>query len=58
MLDGGGPLQQKAATRFLARQAAGELPAPIDPEGQVAQFLGTDFAEHRFSYADARDADA
>lgn len=53
MLDGGGPLQQKAATRFLARQAAGELPAPIDPEGQVAQFLGTDFAEHRFSYADA-----
>jgi hypothetical protein len=53
MLDGGGPLQQQAATRFLARQAAGELPAAIDPEGRVAQFLGTDFAEHRFSYADA-----
>jgi len=45
-------LQRKAAKVFRDRQAAGTLPNPIDPEGRVAEFIGTDFAEHRFSYAD------
>jgi hypothetical protein len=45
-------LQRKAAKVFRDRQAAGTLPTPLDPEGRVAEFIGTDFAEHRFSYAD------
>ena len=45
-------LQRKAAREFFGRREAGRLPTPIDPDGRVAQFIGTDFAEHRFSYAD------
>ena len=45
--------QRNAAAEFRSRQAAGRLPAPIDSDGKVAQFVGTDFAQHRFSYADA-----
>ena len=46
-------LQRNAAAEFRKRAAEGRLPTPIDPEGHVAQFIGTDFAKHRFSYADA-----
>ena len=46
-------LQRQAAEEFRSRREAGRLPAPLDPDGSVAQFLGTDFAKHRFSYADA-----
>jgi GT2 family glycosyltransferase len=46
-------LQRDAAEEFRKRQADGRLPVPIDPDGKVAQFIGTDFARHRFSYADA-----
>ncbi len=46
-------LQRDAAAEFRKRAAEGRLPAPLDPEGSVAQFMGTDFAKHRFSYADA-----
>jgi len=45
-------LQRKAARVFRERQAAGTLPTALDPDGRVAEFIGTDFAEHRFSYAD------
>ncbi len=46
-------LQRDAASEFRRRQAADLLPTPIDPDAEVAQFIGTDFAQHRFSYADA-----
>jgi len=46
------PLQRKAASEFHRRMEAGELPIPIDPDGQAAQFIDGHFAEHRFSYAD------
>lgn len=46
-------LQRKAARVFRDRQSNATLPTPIDPDGRVAEFIGTDFAEHRFSYADA-----
>ncbi len=46
-------LQKDAAAAFRKRQSEGRLPVPLDPEGKVAQFIGTDFAKHRFSYADA-----
>jgi hypothetical protein len=46
-------LQRRAAQSFREKQAAGTLPTPLDPDGRVAEFIGTDFAEHRFSYADA-----
>lgn len=44
--------QRRAAGRFLERKADGSLPAPLDPDHKVAQFIGLDFAEHRFSYLD------
>ena len=46
------PLQRKAADRFRERRAAGTLPEPLDPSGRVAEFIGINFAEHRFSYDD------
>jgi GT2 family glycosyltransferase len=45
-------LHRKAATAFRERQVAGTLPTPLDPDGQVAEFIGFEFAEHRFSYDD------
>jgi hypothetical protein len=52
LLDASNPLQVQAAQRFRARMAEGTLPEPIDPEGSVAQFVGLDFARHRFTYGD------
>ncbi len=43
---------QKAVDSFRRRQRDGTLPARLDTEHQVGQFIGFDFAEHRFSYAD------
>jgi hypothetical protein len=41
-----------AANAFTKRRSEGTLPAPIDPEGRVAQFFGMHFARHRYSYSD------
>jgi hypothetical protein len=41
-----------AANAFAKRRSEGTLPAPIDPEGRVAQFFGMHFARHRYSYSD------
>jgi GT2 family glycosyltransferase len=38
----------KAVKTFRQRQDAGTLPAPIDPEGLVAEFVGHYYGEHRF----------
>jgi hypothetical protein len=48
------PIEQwvRAADAFEDRQRDGTLPEPIDPDGSVAQFVGTSFAEHRFFYSD------
>lgn len=43
-------LHLKAAQEFRRRRDAGTLPQPLDPEGKVAQFVGYNFAAHRFSY--------
>ena len=38
----------KAAASFKAREAAGTLPAQIDPDGKVAMFTDGYYAPHRF----------
>ena len=38
----------KAVEEFRSRQQAGTLPTPLDPEGQVAEFVGHYYGEHRF----------
>lgn len=42
------PALLKAAGAFEMRKKAGRLPEPIDPEGSVAQFIGGNYAQHRF----------
>ena len=46
------PLWVDAANAFAKRRSDGALPAPIDPEGRVAQFLGMHFARHRYLFSD------
>lgn len=41
---------RSAAARFSERQRSGKLPEPLDPDRQVAQFVGPDYAVHRFSW--------
>jgi len=43
---------RKAVDRFNQRRLSGDLPARIDQHHEVGQFVGFDFAEHSFSYAD------
>ncbi|MCL5446445.1 MAG: glycosyltransferase family 2 protein [Actinobacteria bacterium] len=43
---------RKAVNRFNQRRLSGDLPARIDQDHSVGQFVGFDFAEHNFSYAD------
>jgi GT2 family glycosyltransferase len=40
---------QRAAAEFRKRQTAGRLPIGIDPNGTVAQFVGYNYAKHRFT---------
>ncbi|HTX62497.1 MAG TPA: glycosyltransferase family 2 protein [Acidimicrobiales bacterium] len=46
-------LSRTVAATLRARVDAGEMPEPIDPEHRVGEFVGDDYARHRFSYADA-----
>jgi hypothetical protein len=43
---------QDAARTLRARIDSGQMPEPIDPDHRVAEFVGGEFARHRFSYAD------
>jgi len=52
LLDSPMELRVKAAQAFVRRRAEGRLPERLDPEGRVAEFVGSNFAEHRFSYSD------
>jgi GT2 family glycosyltransferase len=45
-------VSRTAAAGLRARIEAGGMPEPIDPEHRVGEFLGEDYARHRFSYAD------
>lgn len=46
-----GAERRDVATALRDRQRAGRLPAPLDPDGTVAQFIDGEYAVHRFSYA-------
>ena len=39
---------RNAANEFRAREKAGTLPTPLDPDGCVAEFVGHYYGEHRF----------
>ena len=39
---------RRAAAEFAQRRSAGKLPTPLDPEHRVAQFVGYNYAQHRF----------
>lgn len=40
------------AAELRARVDAGQMPAALDPDHRVAEFIGDDYALHRFSYSD------
>jgi len=40
---------ERASAHFLARREAGSLPTPLDNGGSVAQFVGYNYAVHRFA---------
>jgi GT2 family glycosyltransferase len=44
----GDPELQKAAAAFEERNRAGKLPAPLDPDHKVGQFIAGAYATHRF----------
>jgi hypothetical protein len=48
LLDGGNAEHLRAVEEFQRRQAESRLPAPLDPEGRVATFIGYNYAQHRF----------
>ena len=43
---------RRAARELRARIESGRMPEPIDPGHEVGEFVGGDYARHRFSYAD------
>jgi hypothetical protein len=43
---------RRAVAAFDARRADGRLPSPLDPAGKVSQFVGHNYAPHRFGYDD------
>lgn len=50
--DAGDEVSRKAAAELRGRIDTGAMPEPIDLEHAVGEFVGDDFARHRFSYAD------
>ena len=40
---------QRASALFSERQQNGSLPEPLDPEHKVGQFVGGEYAKHRFT---------
>ena len=43
---------RRVARELRARIESGRMPEPIDPGHEVGEFVGGDYARHRFSYAD------
>jgi GT2 family glycosyltransferase len=43
---------RRAVAAFDERKASGRLPSPLDPVGDVSQFVGQNYASHRFGYDD------
>jgi hypothetical protein len=52
LLDSGIEPHLRAVQVFDDRHVAGRLPPPLDPERRVAEFVGTNYAVHRFGYDD------
>jgi hypothetical protein len=52
LLCSGSEPHRRAVAVFDARRADDQLPAPLDAGGTVAQFVGHNFAAHRFGYDD------
>jgi hypothetical protein len=44
----GDPAYEEAARRFRARVEEGRLPAQLDPDGIIGEFVGSYYAVHRF----------
>jgi GT2 family glycosyltransferase len=44
----GDEFMEKAAQEFRIRKGSGNLPAPIDPDHAIGQFVGTNYAAHRY----------
>jgi GT2 family glycosyltransferase len=52
LLASGSEPQRRAVEAFDERRAGNRLPTPLDPDGRVSQFIGHDYARHRFGYDD------
>jgi GT2 family glycosyltransferase len=52
LLGSGSEPQSRAVAVFDERRAANRLPEPLDPAGSVSEFIGLNFARHRFGYDD------
>jgi hypothetical protein len=52
LLASGAEPHRRAVAAFDARREEGRLPSPLDPAGQVSQFVGPNYASHRFGYDD------
>jgi hypothetical protein len=44
----GDPVQKQALADFEARRAEGRIPSPVDGGPRVAEFVGGEYAKHRF----------
>lgn len=47
-VSGTDPVYHRVVQEVGLRAAEGRMPAPLDPEGRVAQFVGGNYARHRF----------
>jgi GT2 family glycosyltransferase len=45
------PLLLRAAAAFRERRRNGRLPPPTDPQRRIGQFVGDQYAHHRFAFA-------
>ncbi len=50
--DSGSEPHRRAVEAFETRRAGNRLPPPLDPQGSVSQFIGANYAAHRFGYDD------
>jgi hypothetical protein len=52
LLATGEPAHARAVTAFTVRRESGALPAPLDPGGTVATFVGREYSKSQFFYYD------
>jgi GT2 family glycosyltransferase len=50
LLHSGSATRRRAVEAFDERRLGNWLPAPLDADGKVAQFVGPNYAAHRFGY--------